>query len=78
MVQTGTGILVTSDPKETGLAEAMIEDSGTITSTEALERCIKSPVLNAKRNVKFLSSPLKANLYTAENALKSISLRGFR
>ena len=74
----GTGTLVTLDLMGIGLGKTTIEVLGAIPLTEAQERCIKQRVLNAKRNVKYLSGRLEENQFIARNALKSISLRGFR
>ena len=34
-------------------------------------KCIRQSVLTVARNVKFLSSPLKVNLFIAENAFRN-------
>ena len=45
--------------------------------TEAQGRCIRQSVLNARKNVKFLSSQPKANLCIAENVFKNTEVNSF-
>ena len=54
------------DQETTEEAADSIEDLEEISD---LERCIKPNVLNVARNAKFLSSQLKDNRFTAENAM---------
>jgi hypothetical protein len=39
------------------------------------ERCIKQPVLTARRKLKYLSNHLAIGLYTARNATRTIDQR---